>query len=119
MSRSKLKLPHFSVLSDAVAFIAGCLEAGDPADLLLAVRRAPQHVAHSADYRERFRTFIFLPLAEIHRCQDLRELYRDRAFPESGARFKLGGHMQELGCTHIDFVREEQGWLLEDIWICR
>jgi len=48
-----------------------------------------------------------------------RQLYVDKSFPTNAPTFKLGGHMKELGSTHIDFVQTTGVWKLQAIWMCR
>lgn len=110
---------QFALLSEAVNFIARCLEAEKVTDLFWELERAQEHMAQSPDYLKYFSEFIFSPLREVHVCQDLRDLYQGRDFPRRDNKFKLGGHMAELGCIHIDFVRQGQGWSLVDISMCR
>jgi hypothetical protein len=50
---------------------------------------------------------------------DLPTLYAGRSFPGEGDEFKLGGHDKELGHIHIDFVRNGDGWEINNIWMCR
>lgn len=110
---------RFANLSEALDFLAGCLELGDPGTLLSELEEAPRTLNSLPDYRAYFDRYVFQPLRAIHLKMDLRALYRDREFPSEGLAFKLGGHMQELGCIHIDFIQDEQGWSLRDIWLCR
>lgn len=110
---------QFSNLSEAVAFIAECLESGDSAELLSELGQAQEYLAQRPDHLEYFSKFVFGALRDVHRRTDLRELYKGRVFPEKSTQFKLGGHMQELGCIHIDFEKRDRGWVLRDIWLCR
>jgi len=112
-------IKQFLDLSEAVAFIAECLDSGACAELFSELEKAQEHVARRPDHLDYFSKFVFATLRDIHRRTDLRELYRGRGFPEESAQFKLGGHMQELGCIHIDFEKRERGWALRDIWVCR
>ena len=58
-------------------------------------------------------------LQSFDQKRPLRELYADKSFPTNASTFKLGGHMKELGFTHIDFVQTNGVWKLQAIWICR
>jgi hypothetical protein len=110
---------RFRTLSDAVDFISRCLEEDASAELASAPARFAANVARDPDYLDYFSRFIFEPLQETHRRTDLRALYAGREFPSQETHFKLGGHMAELGCIHVDFVRQGAVWTLEEIWLCR
>jgi hypothetical protein len=110
--------PSFVDLSDAIDFIASALDGGDHgaiADACIAelgeVEGLPKPREYQLDAIE--------DLAGRHAGTSLRALYSGRAFPAREARFKLGGHGPELGHVHVDFVRSESGWQLENIWQCR
>jgi hypothetical protein len=111
--------PQFRTLAEAVDFIAARLEANEPEALMQATQALPHHLDWDPDYPSYFIRYLFTPLEEIHRRTDLRALYADREFPQEDTQFKLGGHMAELGCTHIDFERHGAVWHLHDIWMCR
>ena len=49
----------------------------------------------------------------------LAERYANRDFPIEKSQFKLGGHGQELGHIHIDFIRDKNAWKIDRIWMCR
>jgi len=72
---------------------------------------------------EPVRTYVETGIEAIRRTGikvlDLRERYAGRDFPKDQNRFKLGGHMAELGCVHIDFVNWDGGWRLWNISVCR
>ena len=109
---------QFTSLATAVDWIADCLEKDDVPQLLAAALGAAERVERDPCYAEYFGRACEL-LTERHQALDLRRLYQGRDFPGDSERFKLGGHMAELGCLHIDFVRREPGWFLWDIWLCR
>ena len=119
MARPRSSTRQFHDLSEGVAFIAECLESGSIAELHSDLELAEERLARRPDDLDYFSRFVFAQLCDIHRRTDLRELYRDRAFPEDSEHFKLGGHMKELGCIHIDFEKGHHGWALRDIWLCR
>ena len=119
MSKSGSNVKQFPSLSEAVAFIVACLESDAQARLLSECERGSAHLVRNPDYLDHFSRFVFSQLRDKHQETDLRTRYSDRVFPEDGTKFKLGGHMQELGCIHIDFVKRESGWALRDIWLCR
>ncbi len=62
---------------------------------------------------------ILISLQSLDQKRPLRELYADISFPTNAPTFKLGGHMKELGCTHIDFIQTNGVWKLQAMWICR
>jgi hypothetical protein len=110
--------PAFQALSAAVDFIAQALDFGDHATLADACAEDRQDPSGLPTHRE-YRLRAIALLADRHEQRSLRSRYSRRAFPIQEARFKLGGHGQELGHIHIDFVRSETGWQLENIWQCR
>jgi hypothetical protein len=104
--------PTFQDLPEAVAFLATRLDIGQLDEIADA---CPEY----GDETRSYRLAAIRVLGERHREADLRSLYRDRKFPESDAKFKLGGHAAELGHVHIDFARSAGGWQIANIFICR
>jgi hypothetical protein len=49
----------------------------------------------------------------------LAKVFEGREFPKDATNFKLGGHRKELGCCHIDFVKDGGSWQIARIWQCR
>ncbi len=109
----------FQTLAAAVDWIAGCIEANAPLELAaaFAYTRSPQH-ARQAD-PQHFAKWVFPVLQARHRATGLRALYAGRSFPQEGRHLTLGGHDAELGHLHIDFSRTREGWVLDEIWMCR
>jgi hypothetical protein len=97
----------FSDLSGAVVFIADALDRDDRTSLAEACQ-APL----PADW-------VIERLLEQHEETPLPQLYEGKEFPENAQRFKLGGHDQELGHIHIDFIKSTNGWEISKIWMCR
>jgi hypothetical protein len=114
-----LERRYFQTLEAAVDFISGTLEAGTYDALLNQIEQSERQIARDSSYPDYFQKFVFSQLQNRHRKLDLRRLYSERSFPKEQQTYKLGGHMQELGCIHIDFLKVEQGWVISDIWICR
>ena len=110
--------PSFVELSVAVDFIASALETGNHGVLADACIDARDTVSGLPTERE-YRLDAINALAERHTGTSLRALYVGRVFPAREMRLKLGGHAQELGHVHVDFVRSESGWQFENIWLCR
>ena len=110
---------RFRQLSDAVGFVAQCLQSDDPEKLMSQLWRAERLLKPDSWHGDHFREFVFGQLKKIHEETDLQALYQDRIFPEDDTRLKLGGHMSELGCIHIDFAKRDEGWVIHDIWLCR
>ena len=96
----------FEKLSDAVGFIAACLDKSDLKTLAAACSQAPKE-------------HVLRQLGTIHRNKALPKLYAGRSFPAANNKFKLGGHAKELGHIHIDFSRQGAAWRLQAIWMCR
>ena len=103
--------PAFRSLREAVSFIADCLDADRPEKLF----RACTNRHGSSPFEDA----VFRQLKERHGEQKLPRRYARRTFPRDKTKCKLGGHMKELGCLHIDFVKKNGAWRLERIWLCR
>jgi hypothetical protein len=110
---------YFQTLEAAVDYISGTLDSGNYEALLNQIEQSERHIARDPSYPDYFQKFVFSQLQDRHRKLDLRRLYSEQSFPKEQQTYKLGGHMQELGCIHIDFLKVEQGWIISDIWICR
>lgn len=99
----------FTNLQQAVDFIATALETTNftaISDGCLDAQRKPNAA-------------LLKNLQGLNQNRPLRTLYADRSFPTNVPTFKLGGHMKELGFTHIDFVQTNGMWKLQAIWVCR
>ena len=114
-----LEVRYFQTLEAVVDFICSSLDTDTCGTLLNQIEQSERHTARDSSYPDYFQKFVFSQLQDLHRKLDLRRLYRGRTFPKEQRTYKLGGHMQELGCIHIDFLKAEQGWVISDIWICR
>ena len=110
--------PAFSELQAAVDFIVRALDSGQHDRLAGACTKEDDDPADRPGYRS-FQLQSIEWLANVHRQTPLGSLYTGRAFPSLEPRYKLGGHGQELGHVHVDFVRSSCGWQIEDIWTCR
>jgi hypothetical protein len=113
--------PAFIDLSAAVEFIAQALDTDDHerlADACVEEFEWREDIP-GLPMRREYRLREIALLADRHKRSSLRLLYAGRSFPSQDERFKLGGHGKELGHLHIDFVRSELGWQLENIWQCR
>ena len=100
----------FTNLQQAVDFIATALESTNfvrIAEACLDVQQKP--------------TFdLYLrSLQGLNQRKPLRTLYADKSFPTNALNFKIGGHMKELGYTHIDFIQTNGVWKLKTIYTCR
>ena len=103
------KPPTFTALKDAVAFIADCLDKNDLDRLAAACANKDGRTNKNA-------------LEALRRSNEntpLGKRYAGREFPTDKDTFKLGGHMSELGFIHIDFVKRDNAWRLDNIWMCR
>jgi len=107
---------RFASLTQAVDYICSKVEAGDPNALTASM--AGLHPDDSYDYTRYFEQSVFPKLRERQKDECLRALYTGREFPTDQACFKLGGHDSELGYINIDFVKLDDGWALQRIWVC-
>lgn len=119
----------FDTLAQAVDFIAACIEA-DSAPVLFKRTVVSERSTRRFDLGDRIVTMedsagddfarqVFPSLRQQHERMDLRVRYDGRCFPADAQRLKLGGHDSELGHIHIDFIRRDNGWVIERIWVCR
>ncbi len=106
--------PSFATVPEAVEFIAECLDNDDHNSLSTACVGGDRPQVYLTTHR---RAFDMLRAA--HGRTPLQSLYATRAFPKDQNTFKLGGHMSEIGHIHIDFVKIDGNWHLQDIWDCR
>jgi len=107
---------RFASLTQAVDFICSQIEAGDPATLTSIM--SGLHPDDSYDYIRHFEQSVFPQLKARQKEGCMRALYTGREFPTDQACFKLGGHDSELGYINIDFVKFDDGWALQRIWVC-
>jgi len=96
-------------LQQAVDFIATALESTN----YVAIANA------CLDPRPKPEDYVLKDLQRAHNKTPLRKLYADKSFPTNDTTFKLGGHMAELWCTHIDFLKTNDVWRLKAIWMCK
>lgn len=101
--------PSFTNLQQAVQFISASLTTTN----FVAIRHA------CVSPKGKPKDHILLSLKQKHKETPLPELYAKTSFPTNSPRFKLGGHMKELGSIHIDFQKEKDLWRLTSIWMCR
>jgi hypothetical protein len=107
---------RFASLTQAVDYICSQVEAGDPHALTSVM--AGLHPDDSYDYVRYFENSVWPKLRSRQKEGCMRALYTGRDFPADSASFKLGGHDSELGFINIDFVRFDDGWALQRIWVC-
>ncbi|MBN2147637.1 MAG: hypothetical protein JW726_09625 [Anaerolineales bacterium] len=111
--------PTFQSLAQAVGFIAERLECDAPEELLATFANTRRARPYKPFEIECFTGYAFPALQKCHQEMDLRVRYTGQDFDPALREHQLGGHMQELGCIHIDFVKTASGWVLEEIWLCR
>ena len=104
----------YTSLSVAIQFIAECLDQDAYVKLSGACIGGRKPKVYLAQHRKPFDM-----LKEAHRKQSLQDRYPKRQFPKAESLFTLGGHMSQLGCLHVDFVKKDGNWFLGDIWDCK
>ena len=105
---TKIELPVFQDLAEALEFIVGRLDAQDLNALDAAFEKAAgEYGRHALE-----------ALRRCHEQQRLEAIFAGRSFP-TDTRYKIGGHGAELGHIHINFRHRDDGWVLEEIFICR
>lgn len=114
LTETEAGIKCFQSLSQAVEFIAERLERIEALELMAQLAQISHPV--NSDF---FIDSLFPELQKHHHELDFRIRYTKIHFPPGEVQFKLGGHMKELGCIHMDFVKIEQGWMLDAIWRCR
>jgi hypothetical protein len=110
---------RFQCLSEAVDFIAVCLETDAAENLASQIENLKGLLDADSGYAHYFAKSVFARLKEIHQEKDLRSLYREREFPAAEQGFKLGGHLSELGNIHIGFGQRDSSWVICDVWLTR
>ena len=118
MNGANKDIKYFCSLSEAVVFIAECIGNNSASELMAQLAHVGRPTT-MIDYPAYFAQRIFPQLKQRHQEIDFRVRYKDQSFSVDDVRFKLGGHMKELGYIHIDFMKTDQGWVLDDIWECR
>lgn len=102
----------FANLQEAIKLITEALENNDHNGLKKVCVGKNGKPANFPDY-------TFKNLKKLNKKKSLVEIYKDKIFPKGKKNFKLGGHMKELGCIHIDFIKKDDKWYIQDIWTCR
>jgi hypothetical protein len=104
----------FNRLSEAVRFIADCLENDEYEKLY-------HNCVEKGQFPDEYTFFCFAmdKLKLIHEQTPLEILYAAEELPENSSKFKLGGHDSELDHIHIDFIKREGVWYIASIWQCR
>lgn len=103
--------PAFSDARAAVDFVAAAVENNEWEKLYNAC-------AEPSGDPEYFRGF-FGYLQRFDQATPLRRLHAQAEFPADQTQYKLGGHGDEWGHIHIDFVKIRGQWYLDKIWQCR
>jgi hypothetical protein len=119
MSNESSHIRQFQSLAEAVNFIAECTASSSTIELFNQTVEAEKQVEQYVERHEHFARWTFPPLRRQYEIMDFRIRYKDWAFPADAEKFKLGGHDKELGHMHIDFIKRDKGWVIEDIWQCR
>jgi hypothetical protein len=119
MSDITSNIKQFLSLESAIEFISECVESNSAAALFnqtMSAESQEEKIFKEPDY---FLKSTFPPLQQQFQIMDFRLRYKGRSFPENEKTFKLGGHDQELGHMHIDFLKHGDYWVIEKIWQCR
>jgi hypothetical protein len=112
-------IKSFRALSQAIDFIAELIERNAASELMAQFAYIQHPQVAGPHYSTSFTNHIFPQLQTYHHEINFRARYEGKRFPADETRYTLGGHMKELGCIHIDFIKKEQGWVLDSIWECR
>jgi hypothetical protein len=104
--------PSFIKLNDAIQFISGTLGNNNYDKLKESCVGKEGKSAGCPKY-------TFENLKKINEKNPILKTYEKIEFPEDKDNFKIGGHMKELGCIHIDFVKIQGKWFIQDLWTCR
>ncbi len=113
--------PTFADLRQVIAFIAARLDAAEENALCDACAR--QYPAGRASpnlptHRE-YRLNAIRALQAIHTRTALPILGAHETFPRDATQYTIGGHAPGWDHVNIDFVKLENGWAIDEIWICR
>jgi hypothetical protein len=119
MGDSSSGIRQFQSLTEAVDFIAECTASDSATALFNQTVEAETQGERPIEQTEYFTQRTFPVLRQQYQIMDFRIRYKDWAFPADTERFKLGGHDKELGHMHIDFIKRDNGWVIERIFQCR
>ncbi len=119
MSNASSNIRQFQSLTEAVEFIAECTASDSAIALFNQTVDIEKQAEKYAERPEHFAQATFPALRRQYQIMDFRIRYKGLAFPADVERFKLGGHDQELGHMHIDFIKRDNSWVIERIWQCR
>jgi hypothetical protein len=118
-SKNVAGYPHFQNSSQAIQYLVERLETNSSSALYDSLAHLGTRHHREPFYLDFFHSRLFPMLQEYHQRTHFQTMYQHHHFPEDQKCFTLGGHMQELGCIHIEFIKTEEGWVLDDIWMCR
>jgi hypothetical protein len=113
------EIQNYNQLSEALDFIARCLEQDQPLALLQEMEGAQGHLAYNPDYPYDFTHIVFSQLQDLHREKNLRILYQEQRFPLDKNEFFVGGFDSELWRIHIEFNKADQGRILREFYLSR
>ncbi len=106
--------PLFTTPMQAIEFLRTCLQQNDQRMLFAAFSHET-----SGFWKER----IFISLQEIEATDMLEGIFLDGgriiSFPEHESILHLGSHSPSTHYLHIKLVKNERGWVLESIQVCR
>lgn len=106
--------PTFGDLKEAVLFISDCASKQDVSRLSGAVANG-----YGISTPEQRYGHLLDQLGRINQGTPLTQIYDGREFPEGADTMTLGGHNKELGHIHILFRKQDEGWVLWDLGMCR
>jgi hypothetical protein len=100
---------HFGSVEKALTFVTSCLER-DKIDELFRACAAPSDKGVFACDVGR--------LHAIAQKVPLSRLYGNPTFPTKRSTLKIGGHSAKWGHVHIDFIKTDNGWSLQNVASC-
>lgn len=114
-------ISKFDTLNQAIEFIVACLDREDYASLSDACARtyATERAAPQLPTYVEYRSKAIRALALNHQRTSLISLCAGMTFPSDTTRYLIGGHADGWNHVNLEFRQSKQGWVLDEIWICR
>jgi hypothetical protein len=100
---------HFDSVEKALTFVTSCLENDKLDELFRACATPSDKVVFACDVGR---------LRAISEKVPLLRLYGNPTFPTKRSTLKIGGHSAQLGHIHIDFIKTDNGWSLQNVASC-
>jgi len=106
---------RFVTLTQAIDFVAACLEQDDVSALASEIETMQARLAYDPGYLGYFIPAIFSQLKDLHEKKDL----RSAVIPDDASEYELRFSDFTLIGMHVRFARHPDGWLIHDMYLTR